>query len=144
MEYRVKHQGLVTTLKHLISFPFIWAPLLPMLLLHLFIEIYHRIAFPLYGLDYVNIKKYIRFDRSKLGYIMWTEKIGCLYCSYMNGILAYFVEIAGRTERYWCGIKHKEDSVFVEPIHQQAFANYNDLQDFYQKYKKTSLTRAKK
>jgi hypothetical protein len=29
-----------------------------------------------------------------------------MYCSYGNGLLAYVVEIAGRTEQHWCPIKH--------------------------------------
>jgi len=29
-----------------------------------------------------------------------------MYCSYANGLLAYAVEIAGRTEQHWCPIKH--------------------------------------
>ena len=28
------------------------------------------------------------------------------YCSYGNGLAAYFREIAARTEQYWCPIKH--------------------------------------
>jgi hypothetical protein len=29
-----------------------------------------------------------------------------MYCSYGKGLLAYVVEIAGRTEQHWCPIKH--------------------------------------
>lgn len=29
-----------------------------------------------------------------------------MYCSYANGLLAYVVEVAGRTEQHWCLIKH--------------------------------------
>jgi hypothetical protein len=29
-----------------------------------------------------------------------------MYCSYGNGVLAYTVEIAARTEHHWCSIKH--------------------------------------
>ena len=34
------------------------------------------------------------------------EKLGCVYCSYANGLLAYVTEIAARTEQHFCPIKH--------------------------------------
>jgi hypothetical protein len=32
--------------------------------------------------------------------------MNCMYCGYGNGVLAYAVEVAARTEQYWCPIKH--------------------------------------
>lgn len=29
-----------------------------------------------------------------------------MYCSYCNGLLAYVVEVAARTEQHWCPIRH--------------------------------------
>lgn len=46
-------------------------------------------------------------DRHKLAYLR-IEKLNCAYCGYANGVFAYVREIAGRTEAYWCPIKHGE------------------------------------
>ncbi len=39
-------------------------------------------------------------------YLNFIEKLNCQYCAYGNGVLAYVVEVAGRTEQYWCPVKH--------------------------------------
>ena len=46
------------------------------------------------------------FDHHHLGYLNLIEKLNCTYCSYGNGLIAYAREITGRTEQYWCPIKH--------------------------------------
>jgi hypothetical protein len=43
------------------------------------------------------------FDRYHLAYLNVLEKLNCAYA---NGLIAYVREIAGRTEQYWCPIKH--------------------------------------
>ena len=43
---------------------------------------------------------YLAFDRHRLTYLNFAEKLNCEYCAYANGILAYFTEIAARTEQY--------------------------------------------
>jgi hypothetical protein len=47
------------------------------------------------------------FDRGRLGYLNAIEKVGCVYCSYANGLLAYVTEITARTEQYFCPIRHR-------------------------------------
>ena len=49
---------------------------------------------------------HVVFDRARLAYLNWIEALNCLYCSYANGVIAQVREIAGRTEQYWCPIKH--------------------------------------
>jgi hypothetical protein len=41
-----------------------------------------------------------------LAYLNAIEKVGCVYCSYANGLLAYIAEIAARTEQRFCPIRH--------------------------------------
>jgi hypothetical protein len=41
-----------------------------------------------------------------LAYLNTIEKVGCIYCSYANGLLALISEIAARTEQHFCPIKH--------------------------------------
>ena len=49
------------------------------------------------------------------------KKFNCSYCGYANGVLHYASVIAGRTEQYWCGVKHEKRNGFVEPHHHENF-----------------------
>jgi hypothetical protein len=100
--------------------------IVPLVLLDISMEIYHRICFPLYGIDYVNRKEYIKIDRHRLSYLTGLEKINCAYCGYANGLMHYASIIAGETERYWCSIKHEEDSNFLPPQHHNDFLEHGN------------------
>lgn len=90
----------------LLTTPVIYACLVPIALLDLICSLYQWICFPIYGIPLVRRGDYLAFDRHHLQYLNLIEKINCEYCAYANGILAYVVEIAARTEQYWCPIKH--------------------------------------
>jgi hypothetical protein len=90
----------------ILSVPLIYACIVPFLLLDLSVSIYQAVCFPVYGIPRVRRKDYLIFDRGRLGYLNAIEKIGCVYCSYANGLLAYIAEIAARTEQHFCPIKH--------------------------------------
>jgi hypothetical protein len=92
-------------IRHLLSMPFIYSMILPAVILDFFITIYQAFAFSLYGIPKVNRREYIVYDRHFLDYLNWVQKINCVYCTYVNGLFSYSVEIAARTERYWCPIK---------------------------------------
>jgi len=123
------------TLRHLIAAPLITSVIIPLVILDLWAEIYHRICFPLYGFACVERSRYIKIDRYKLKYLNFWQKGYCLYCGYGNGLAGYWVKIAAETERYWCGIKHEANGVFIPPAHHKDFAKYNDEADFIKKYK---------
>ena len=106
--------------------PVIYSMTIPLIILDLWIEIYHRICFAAYGIPYVKRGKYIRIDRQKLQYLSFLEKLNCMYCGYANGLLHYSCVIAGETEKYWCGIKHQLDGEFCEPEHHEEFIPYGD------------------
>ncbi len=93
-------------LKHLLTAPFIYAVFFPMLLLDLFATLYQTVCFPAYGIPRVRRRDYMLHDRNSLGYLNLLEKFNCFYCSYADGLTAYLREIIGRTEQYWCPIKH--------------------------------------
>ena len=131
----LKHDTLFYFLKHIISFPFIVSILFPLIILDLWIEIYHRIGFILYDLPFVPRNKYIKIDRYKLSYLTLMQKFYCVYCGYANGLFAYWVAIAGETEKYWCGVQHQKDQTFIPPQHHRYFAKFNDVNDFNKKYK---------
>ncbi|MFA6215473.1 MAG: hypothetical protein WC768_02820 [Patescibacteria group bacterium] len=122
---------------HAVSIPFIWLPFLVLIVLDLCAEIYHQVCFPIYNIPKVKRSEYILiFDRNKLQYLNWFEKINCMYCGYVNGLLAYQKEIAGRTEKYWCGVRHENKPGFKPQPHQidQNFAQFGDGDDFKKKY----------
>lgn len=116
--------------RHSISAPFIYSMIIPLILLDIWIEAYHRVAFATYGINYVKRKKYIKIDRHKLQYLTFFEKLNCMYCGYANGLLQYSATIAGETEKYWCGIKHKLDENFIEPEHHKEFLQYGDEESY--------------
>lgn len=135
MDYRRYREN--RYLRHFISTPFIWAPLVGVLFLDLLISIYHSVCFPLYGLEKVKREEYIQvLDRGRLQYLGGLEKLDCMYCGYVNGFFLYAKEIAGRTEKYWCGIMHEGKPGFkTHPDQlQQGFARYGDAEDFRTKY----------
>lgn len=86
--------------------PLIYACVIPFLLLDLFVTIYQAFSFPIYGIPQVPRDSYILFDRGKLCYLNFLERLNCDYCAYANGLIAYVTEVAARTEQHWCPIKH--------------------------------------
>jgi hypothetical protein len=90
----------------ILTAPFIYAVIIPFLLLDLFVSVYQAVCFPVYGIPKALRGDYIALDRNRLRYLNALEGLNCLYCSYGNGVLAYAVEIAGRTEQHWCPIKN--------------------------------------
>ncbi len=90
----------------ILTTPVIWMCIVPIALCDLIGSLYQAICFPIYGIPKVARSDYLFFDRHRLTYLNFAEKFNCDYCAYANGILAYFTEIAARTEQYWCPIKH--------------------------------------
>ena len=114
-------------LHHLVALPLVWLPIIAVLIADIFLELYHRIAFPIYGIPYVKRSQYIRIgDRAKLPYLSWHEKIGCMYCGYVNGWLHYASVIAGTTETYFCSIMHLESRGYIPTEHEKSFMKYGD------------------
>lgn len=118
-----------------LSLLLLWTLFIPLVLLDIWTEIYHRICFPLYKIPYVQRKNYIQIiDRAKLPYLTWIQKISCMYCWYANGLVRYRVQIAWETEHYRCGIQHQKQKDFVIEKHQKDFSKYWDKEDFVKKY----------
>lgn len=123
------------TLRHVISSPFIWMVIIPVIFLDIVLEIYHRICFPLYGIPMVKRSRYIRItDRAKLPYLSLLEKINCLYCGYVNGWLHYASVIAGKTEHYWCAVMHLQGRGYVPTEEEKSFAKYGDEATLRRRY----------
>ena len=111
--------------------PVIYLGWLPFLLLDLFVTVYQAICFPVYGIPKVRRGDYLVFDREGLPYLNIIEKFNCFYCSYGNGVAAYFREVAARTEQYWCPIKHARRLAGAHERYPQFF-DYGDAEAFRQ------------
>lgn len=123
-----------TNLRHFLSIPFIYGMIIPTLILDIFLTIFQWTAFPLYRIPRVKRSEYIVYDRRFLDYLNLLQKINCLYCSYVNGIFAYAVEIGARTERYWCPLKSAHKPRFSHGWYQD-FADYGNPEEWNLKFK---------
>lgn len=123
-------------LKHIISAPFIWMCIFPVILMDVTISLYQAVCFPIYGIPKVKRQDYIVFDRQYLNYLNLIEKINCAYCSYVNGLFGYLQEIAGRTEQFWCPVKHAKR---IKSLHSryQKFTDYGDAETYRSKLEVT-------
>ncbi|MBS9784127.1 hypothetical protein KGV55_02135 [Candidatus Gracilibacteria bacterium] len=119
--------------REILSIPFIYGMIIPFIVLDIFLFVYQNTAMRLYKIPLAKRKDYVVFDRKFLGYLNVIEKINCLYCSYGNGLLAYAREVAARTERYWCPIKHAKKRLGSHNW-EQLFADYGDSKGFRELY----------
>ena len=111
--------------------PLIYSLLIPFVALDLMVTLYQRICFPIYRIQPVRRADFIRIDRHHLQYLNALQKLNCVYCGYCNGVIAYVQEVGGRTEAYWCPIKHAA-RVGAQHRYYAQFVDYGDaagLQD---------------
>jgi len=117
------------TIREILSIPFIYAMIIPAIILDIFLFIYQQTALRLYKIPLVKRSDYIVFDRAKLSYLNILQKLNCMYCSYFNWLMQYAVEVAWRTEKYWCPIKHARKK-YGEHNWEIYFADYWDAEWF--------------
>jgi hypothetical protein len=118
--------------QNLITGPIIYCMVIPLLLLDLCITIYQASCFPIYGIRKVRRANYIVIDRQHLEYLNFIEKFHCTYCAYGAGLIAYAGEIIGRTEHYFCPIKHAHKMLGTH-AHYARFLEYGDADDYERK-----------
>ena len=109
----------------ILSAPVIWSVLPAALLFDLMMTLFQAVCFPIYGIPRVKRGDHIILDRSALPYLNVIEKINCQYCAYVNGLIAYTQEIAGRTEQFWCPIKHARKMTTIHR-HYVKFLEFGD------------------
>jgi hypothetical protein len=109
----------------ILTAPAIYALIIPVVLLDLFVALYQAVCFPVYGIPRVRRRDYLAFDREQLGYLNALEKLNCAYCAYANGVFAYVREVGSRTEQYWCPIKHARRVLGVHARY-GTFVDYGD------------------
>ncbi len=117
------------SIRSLISAPIIYSLIVPLALLDLWVSAYQWICFPIYGIARVRRRPYFAVDRRKLAYLNGVEKVGCTFCSYANGLIAFVREVAARTEQYWCPIKH---AIAIQTPHARytQFFDYGDTASY--------------
>ena len=127
-------------LYYAVGMPIIWLMIIPIAVCDVFLEIYHRVCFPILGIAIVPRSRYIRIlDRAKLPYLTWYEKLGCAYCGYANGWFHYASVIGGRTENYFCAIMHLEKRGYIPSEHEKSFARYGDEAALKKRYAEYEL-----
>lgn len=117
------------SLLNLLVAPVIYSLIVPVAILDVWITAYQWLCFPIYGIARVPRSTYIVIDRHHLAYLNAIEKLNCVFCGYANGVFAYVREVAGRTELYWCPIRHAHR---VKSPHQQyhKFLDYGDAEGY--------------
>jgi hypothetical protein len=114
---------------NVLTAPVIYSGFLVFAMLDLFLTLYQAVCFPVYGIPRVRRSEYMVFDREDLPYLNIIEKFNCFYCSYGNGLAAYFREIAARTEQYWCPIKHARRIKAAHPRYPRFF-EFGDAESY--------------
>jgi hypothetical protein len=116
-------------LRNILVAPVIYAMIVPLGLLDLGMCVYQHICFRAWGMSRVIRSQHIVLDRHRLGYLNAIQKLNCLYCGYANGVISFAREIIGRTEQYWCPIKH---AIRVRQPHQRYrnFLEYGDAEGY--------------
>jgi hypothetical protein len=111
--------------------PVIYGLILPFALFDLCVSLYQAICFPVYGIKKVRRHDHFVIDRQYLAYLNDLEKLNCVYCGYANGLMSYVRKIAGRTEAYWCPIKHARRMADPHQGYDQ-FVDYGDAEGYKQ------------
>ncbi|WP_430459545.1 hypothetical protein ACQUQU_10045 [Thalassolituus sp. LLYu03] len=114
--------------------PAIYGLIIPVVIVDLFVTAYQTVCFPAYKIPKVKRSEYLALDRRKLQYLTFGQKLNCLYCDYANGVFAYASEIAGRTEWYWCPIKHPDNAIRAHNYYDE-FIEFGDGEEFPKKHK---------
>lgn len=113
----------------ILSAPVIYSLIVPFVFLDLTVTIYQHICFRIYQIPLVRRRDHVVIDRQHLAYLNGIEKLNCVYCGYCNGVIAYVREVAGRTEQFWCPIKHARRSADPHD-HVDTFFDYGDAEAY--------------
>ncbi len=109
--------------------PIIYSMAIPLFLLDVFVSAYQAICFPIYGIQKVKRADHVVIDRHMLAYLNGLQKLNCVYCGYGNGVISFAREVAGRTEKFWCPIKHAR-RVKGPHAHYRDFCDFGDAEGF--------------
>ncbi len=121
-----------TPVAYLLSASLIYGMIVPLVILDLSFTLFQHLCFRIYGIPRVRRADYLVIDRHRLAYLNWIEKLNCVYCGYGNQLVEYIREVIGRTEQYWCPIKHAQRT--LDPHRRTLqFFEYGDAQAYREK-----------
>jgi len=106
-----------------LSSPFVYGMIVPIVILDISLVVYQATCFRLWGVERARRRDFVIVDRHYLAYLNGIEKLNCVYCGYANGVFAFARELAARTEKFWCPIKHA-----IRLRQQHSY--YNDFIEF--------------
>ncbi len=109
----------------IVTAPVIYSLIVPFVIMDVWVWLYQALCFRAWGVVPVRRLAFFAIDRHKLAYLNGLEKMNCMYCSYVNGLIAYAREVAARTEQYWCPIRHRR-RVRGSHARYAGFAPYGD------------------
>ena len=89
----------------IVTAPVIYSLIVPFVIVDAWVSLYQAVCFRAWGVARVKRRAFFAIDRHKLGYLNGLEKAHCVYCGYVNGVIAFVREVAARTEQYWCPIR---------------------------------------
>lgn len=105
---------------------YIYAEVVFIVLVHLVCWLHHVVVFTIFRIPKPRLRDFMIFDRGRLTKLTWMQRIGCVYCSYVNGVAAWVKATANATEIYACAIKHAITKRGME--HQERYYEYQDFQ----------------
>lgn len=125
-------------IRNIMSAPFIYSMIFPFVIIDITITIYQLICFSLYRVKKVKRSAYIIIDRHHLNHLNSIERLNCIYCGYANGVISYAMEVAARTEQYWCPIKHARKVIGRHSRYYDFldFGEADKYQDHLQEYRR--------
>ena len=113
---------------NLITGPIIYSMIVPLVILDVFVSFYQATCFPIYRITRLRRGDFIVFDRQQLEYLNFIEKFHCTYCAYASGLVSYVSAIIGKTEEYFCPIKHAR-RILGSHARYNRFLDYGDASD---------------
>lgn len=114
---------------NLITGPIIYSMIVPLVILDVFVTFYQATCFPIYRITRLRRGDFIVFDRQQLEYLNFIEKFHCTYCAYASGLVSYVIAIIGKTEEYFCPIKHAR-RILGSHARYNRFLDYGDAADY--------------
>ena len=114
---------------NLITGPIIYSMIVPLVILDVFVSFYQATCFPIYRITRLRRGDFIVFDRQQLEYLNFIEKFHCTYCAYASRLVSYVSAIIGKTEEYFCPIKHAR-RILGSHARYKRFLDYGDAADY--------------
>lgn len=106
--------------------------IIPFAFLDLSVTVFQKVCFWAWEVPKVHRSTFVFIDRHHLEYLNGIEKLYCIFCGYANGVIGFTREVAARTEKFWCPIKHATKVIHAHE-HYDEFINYGDVDGWLDK-----------